>query len=204
MKSNQKKSLTLGLIGLGNISNIHMETYEKRNDVHIKAISDSNHGLLLRRAVEWNVHETYPDYQFLLKDNAIDVIDVMTPHFMHAQCVCDALAAGKTVICEKPLVTTAGDLAQIVKAVKKTKKQVYVKQYLRFSQAYQKAKVLLSKNTIGKPYYISCMFTSHSVYSCQRICANKKNINNIDSKRRGLGDINHRISRRTTRKHFMF
>jgi len=167
MKSNQKKSLTLGLIGLGNISNIHMETYEKRNDVHIKAISDSNHGLLLRRAVEWNVHETYPDYQFLLKDNAIDVIDVMTPHFMHAQCVCDALAAGKTVICEKPLVTTAGDLAQIVKAVKKTKKQVYVKQYLRFSQAYQKAKVLLSKNTIGKPYYISCMFTSHSVHDYQ-------------------------------------
>lgn len=155
------------MIGLGNISNIHMETYERRDDVWVKAIADSSHGLLLQRSKEWGIRETYPDYQFMLKDPDIDVIDIMTPHFMHAQCVCDALAAGKTVICEKPLTTTTQDLARIMQAIKKSKKHVYVKQYLRFSEALQKMKHLITEGVIGKPYYIYCIFTSHSVHDYQ-------------------------------------
>ncbi|KKS89868.1 MAG: oxidoreductase domain protein [Microgenomates group bacterium GW2011_GWC1_43_11] len=158
-----QKVITIGMIGMGNISNIHVDAFRMRKDVHIKAISDSNQSLLLRKSGELDIAETYPDYRFMLNDPCIDVIDVMTPHSLHKQCVCDALNAGKTVICEKPLATTLRDIDKIIRVSESKKKYVYIKQYLRYSTAYQKALELLEDNKIGTPYFIQCLFTGNSV-----------------------------------------
>lgn len=161
------KKTSIGLIGLGYISNIHIEAYTGRRDVWIKAISDSNQSLLLQRGKALGLTEVYPDYHFMLADSTINVVDIMTPHYLHKQCVCDALSAGKTVICEKPLATTVKDVDAMIKAAQTVKRRIYVKQYLRFSTAYKKAKELIQKNIIGTPYYVQCMFTGNSVKDYQ-------------------------------------
>ncbi len=166
----------MGLIGLGLISNVHIEAYQRRKDVRIKAISDNNQARLVERGKVLGIEELYPDYRFMLQDTSLDVIDIMTPHFFHAQCVCDALLAGFTVICEKPLATTIEDIDKIIQVSRKMRKEVYVKQYLRYSLAYQKAHKLLLSNSIGRPYFVQCMFTTNSVqdYTNPRIWKGNK------------------------------
>lgn len=158
-----KKKLIVGTIGMGFISKVHMEAFQKRKDVRVKAICDINQNLLFKKNRELGIAETYPDYRFMLRDKEIDVVDVMTPHYIHKQCVCDSLRAGKTVICEKPLTIKAKDIEEIIKVSHSTKKLVYVKQYLRSSLAYQKALYLLNKGIIGTPYFATCVFTGNSV-----------------------------------------
>ena len=57
----------------------------------------------------------YSDYQELLKDGSIDVVHVCTPNVVHAPITVAAFAAGKHVMCEKPMAhnTEAGDLGEI-------------------------------------------------------------------------------------------
>jgi len=159
----KRSPLSIGLIGLGLISGVHIEAYSRRKDVRVKAISDSNQANLIKKGKQLGIDNQYSDYHFMLQDRSIDVIDVMTPHFLHAQCVIDALSEGFTVICEKPLVTTIRDMDRIIQVCKKVRKHVYVKQYLRFSLAYLKAQELLRKNSIGRPYFVQCMFTTNSI-----------------------------------------
>jgi len=166
MKKNSprsKKKLTIGMIGMGFISEVHIRAYRTHGDVEIKAFADSNQGLLVQKGKLFGINELYPDYHYMLEDKAIDVIDVMTPHFLHLRCVCDALKAGKTVICEKPVATNLKDIDLMIKTAERVKKNIYIKQYLRFSSANNKAQHLLLHNRIGRPYLVQCTFTSHSV-----------------------------------------
>lgn len=156
--------ISVGLIGLGLISHIHEAAYKRRNDVVISAVSDSNHSLLVQRGNELGVKNQFPDYQYMLQDKTIDVIDIMTPHHLHAQCVIDALVTGHTVVCEKPLATTLRDMDQMIEVSKRVNKHIYVKQYLRYSLAYQKAMLLLQQGRIGKPYFVQCAFTTNSMH----------------------------------------
>ncbi len=158
----KRKKIKIGLVGLGFISDVHIEAYRRRDDVFIKALSDSNQSLLLQKAETLGIKETYPDYNFMLNDKDIDVIDVMTPHFLHKECVLAALDKGKTVICEKPLTTNSKDVTAIETKIKQTQKNVYVKQYLRQSLAYKKAYELITSDTLGKVYFVQCLFTGNS------------------------------------------
>lgn len=163
INGSHKGKITVGLIGLGDISDIHIKTYLKRSDVVINALSDINHGLLSRKGKELGVDRLYPDYNYMFSDPNIDVIDVMTPHFLHKECVVNSLKCGKNVICEKPIATNVADIDAMVDASKKYKKDVYVKQYLRYSKAFIKAKEIIDSGKIGRPYFADCVYTSHAV-----------------------------------------
>ncbi len=161
---NYNSPVSVGLIGLGLISHIHEEAYRRRRDVVIEAVSDSDHGLLARRGSQMRVRQQFPDYRYMLENSNIEIIDVMTPHYLHAQCVIDALKTGHTVICEKPLATTVDDIDRMEEAVRKYKRKIYIKQYLRHSLAYQKAHQLIVKGKIGTPYFVQCTFTTNSMH----------------------------------------
>lgn len=155
--------LTVGLIGLGDISDIHIKAYLNRKDVRIIAMSDVNQGMLLRKGKSFGIEALYPDYNYMLENSEIDVIDVMTPHFLHRECVTKSLKFGKTVICEKPITTNLKDLDEIILASQKYKNDVHLKQYLRYSKVFIDAKKMIGDGKIGRPYFVDCVYTSHAV-----------------------------------------
>lgn len=157
------KIIKIGLVGLGFISDVHIETFQQRKDVQIAALSDTNQSLLLKKSQSLAITNTYPDYSYMLRDETLDVIDVMTPHYLHKPYIISALRAGKTVISEKPVTTSSNDLSILEKEAKKSQKKIYIKQYLRHSLAYQKAKELIAKGEIGSIYFVQCLFTGNSI-----------------------------------------
>lgn len=159
---NKTSALGVGIVGLGRISDIHIKALSEHKDVRIRAIADTNTSQLEEKKSIMPSVIAYTDYRKLLLDPSVDIVDILLPHYLHANAICDALRAGKHVICEKPIVTKPQDIHRIEQLTKKMKKNVYVKQYFRFSLLHEKLISLIQRGDIGKPYLVTCTYTTDS------------------------------------------
>jgi predicted dehydrogenase len=91
----------------------------------------------------------YTDLDALLADTNVDAVYIATPHTAHGDAVAASLRAGKPVLCEKPLVTSAAQ-AQVLIGLSQTC-GVFLMEALwtRFLPALQKAQQLLQQGAIG-------------------------------------------------------
>ena len=86
------------------------------------ALCDTRPELAARRAKEWGIApRVYSDFAQVLDDRAIDAVELLTPTWLHADQVVQALAAGKHVSCQKPLATTVAEAGRIADAVSRAK-----------------------------------------------------------------------------------
>lgn len=120
------KQVTVGLIGTGFISNHHCKSLRSvvGYSVRLKSASDVVGERALDIAAKYGFENHTTDYRKILTDPEIDVVDICTPPFLHKTMVVEALAAGKHVICEKPLTGyfgQEGDSAPIGDKVAKRK-----------------------------------------------------------------------------------
>ncbi|KAJ8114211.1 hypothetical protein OPT61_g3857 [Boeremia exigua] len=60
----------------------------------------------------------YDSYQDLYNDSEVDVVYIGTPHPMHLQNTLDAIAAGKHVLCEKPIAVNSRDATRMIEAAR--------------------------------------------------------------------------------------
>ena len=65
-------------------------------------------------AHDLHVEKVFDEAADLIADHDVQVVHICVPNYLHAQLVVDALAAGKHVVCEKPLATTSEDAARLV------------------------------------------------------------------------------------------
>jgi predicted dehydrogenase len=72
------------------------------------------------------------DYKELLKDAAIDVVYVLTPNVSHSPITCDALEAGKHVMCEKPMAINYAEGKKMADAAKRMGKKLTIGYQNRF------------------------------------------------------------------------
>lgn len=99
------KKVGVGMIGCGFAAELHMGGYRRVTgiDVDIRGVASrtmENASAFAQRHGIVCVHE---DYRELFSDPGIDVVDIATPEYTHIPLAIEALAAGKHVICEKPL-----------------------------------------------------------------------------------------------------
>ncbi len=91
----------------------------------------------------------YPDYAALLND--VDVIDICTPTHLHYEMVLQAAAAGKHVICEKPLARTLAQAQEMIHTCRTAGVRLFVAHVVRFFPEYALAKAQVDQGKVGKP-----------------------------------------------------
>lgn len=98
------KKITIGMIGSGFAATIHANAYKRVYglDIYLKSIASLDKKVS-EFANRFSIKNIYSDYLDILRDPEIDVVDIVTPPFLHAQMIFDSFAYGKHVICEKPL-----------------------------------------------------------------------------------------------------
>ncbi len=100
------QKVVVGMIGSGFAAGLHMSGYYKvyGADVFIKAVASNGPEEITNAFAEkYNIPCIYKDYEEMLKDPEIDVVDICTPPFLHEEMIIKAIQADKHVICEKPL-----------------------------------------------------------------------------------------------------
>jgi len=123
---NAKKEICIGMAGAGRATELHMNALNRYSGVPIcyKHIIAHRFEQVNQVKERFGFYNASLDFDDLLKDDEIDVIDICTPPYAHEEMIIKALQAGKHVICEKPLTGyfgTPDDAYPIGKTVSKVK-----------------------------------------------------------------------------------
>lgn len=100
--------LRVAVLGAGMIGDVHLRSARARG-AEVVGVLSSTAKRSLAAAERWQVDVGYPDLDAVLSDERIDVVHVCTPNHLHVGQAVAALRAGKHVVCEKPVATTAAD-----------------------------------------------------------------------------------------------
>ncbi|MBK7455732.1 MAG: Gfo/Idh/MocA family oxidoreductase [Anaerolineales bacterium] len=143
------KKFGVGIIGCGAIFGVHAFPLHTIENVEVKAVCDIKPVAREAAARLFNC-DAYEDYHDLLKRDDIDVIHVMTPHYLHAPMVIDAANAGKHVLSEKPMSITIEDAKAEIDAGRKNNVTIGVISQNRYNSASVAIKEAIDSGSLGK------------------------------------------------------
>lgn len=109
------KKFRVGLIGCGGISGAHIPVLKAMENVEIVAVADPR-AERAQAAAEKTGARIEASWESLIACLDIDVVHVLTPHYLHAPMAIAALQAGKHVLTEKPMASTLEDAQALVRA----------------------------------------------------------------------------------------
>lgn len=123
---NQKGEICIGMAGAGRATELHLNALKRYTGVPIclKRIIANRHEQVNEAKKRYGFLYSSLNFQDLINDEEIDLIDICTPPYAHEEMIIKALEAGKHVICEKPLsgyFGQEGDLEPIGDCVSKVK-----------------------------------------------------------------------------------
>ncbi len=142
----------IGMIGVGQIGNMHMQTYQKL-PVEIVAAADVSEAALEKAANDYGIKRTFTDFRKLLEIDEIVAVDVCLHNNFHAPVTIAALEAGKNVYCEKPIAGSFADGNKMLAAAKRTGKMLAMQLFTLFSLDTKAAQRLLQDGLLGDIYY---------------------------------------------------
>jgi predicted dehydrogenase len=151
--------LRAGVIGTGFIGPVHIEAL-KRNGVQVTAICGSTKSATAT-AAKWGIPEVYGDYDYraMLRSPNVDVVHITSPNKVHVEQSLAALAAGKHVVCEKPLGMTSRETARVVKTVAKPGCPVFAVNYMcRFFPAVLQMRAMVRRGDLGRIMHVQGHF----------------------------------------------
>jgi len=145
--------LGVGVIGLGEIGQFHLRGFASSSECELRAVSDIDAALAEETASRFGV-SSYTSYQELLSDPAIAIVSIGLPHRLHREVLLAAIAAGKQVLCEKPLCMTVGECDEVIDAAARANVTVGVQHNQLFYPPHVRAKELIDSGSIGRPVLI--------------------------------------------------
>jgi predicted dehydrogenase len=109
----RRSDIGTAVIGSGFIGTVHIEAL-RRIGVRVAGVLESRPELGATRAAELGLPRAYDSLDAVLADPSIQVVHVTSPNELHFEQASAILAAGKHVICEKPLSMTSQESAALV------------------------------------------------------------------------------------------
>ena len=107
------QAIRVAIIGCGTIAPAHIESYQRLDGVELACLCDREKGRAETLASRYDVPTVTDDYRELMSDPTLDALSICTDHASHATLTTEALAAGKHVLCEKPLAHTLAGMDAI-------------------------------------------------------------------------------------------
>ncbi len=116
------ETIRWGIIGTGMIANIFAEALGSAKRGTKQAIGSRDAAKAKAFAAKHGFAASHGSYEDLLADKTVDAVYVSTPHPLHHRITLDALAAGKHVLCEKPMGITAAECTEMAAAATRAKR----------------------------------------------------------------------------------
>lgn len=141
-----------GIIGAGAVSDYHHVPGIKLDPrAELVAICDPNVELMQQRQADWGPTKMTPDYEELAADPDVDAIIIATPNFTHKSIALACIAAGKHVMCEKPLGLNFAESLEMYQAARDKGVRHMTAFTYRFAPSMRYLKHLVETGALGVP-----------------------------------------------------
>ena len=151
----------VGLIGSGGISAAHGKGFiQHKNKIKVVALCDVSADNLKKRSEQLadvgRGGTQFADWKVMLKEmgGEIDAVDICRPHHLHAPAILDSAAAGKHILCEKPMCMSLAEADQIGAAVSKSGVTYMSAHNQLFMPVVQEAKRMIDAGELGRIYWL--------------------------------------------------
>jgi len=153
-----KDNVKIAVIGLGNISNMHLKNIAKAEGVDLAAVCDMDVEKAKKVAGEHDCR-WYDDYKKLLAERVCDAVMITTPHYSHTYIGIDSLKAGCHVLVEKPISVHKADCERLI-AAHTDKNLVFAAMFnQRTDPKYKMARELISSGRLGEIVRVNWVIT---------------------------------------------
>jgi predicted dehydrogenase len=141
--------IAAAVVGTGFIGVVHVEAL-RRLGVPVLGVLGSSPERARPKAEALRL-PLYASYEELLADERVSVVHITTPNHLHFPQVKAAIAAGKHVVCEKPLAMTSAESAELLRLAEERGVVHAVNFNIRFYPQCQQARALVAAGEIGAP-----------------------------------------------------
>ncbi len=118
--------------------------------MEVAALADYSDESARKLGDQLNIPKTSGDYRRILEDPSIDAVHICTPNALHAPMAKDALAAGKHVVCEKPLTVSSDEARQMVATAEVAKRRNCLFHNLRYYPLVQQMRRMREAGDLGE------------------------------------------------------
>lgn len=152
--------IKIGIIGCGHWGPNHLRVFSQISESRPVAIADADARRLGVVQAMFPSLQGYTDYRKLLENKDIDAVVIATPTATHFTIVCDALNAGKHVLCEKPLCTCSKQGEELTVLAEEKGLVLMVGHVFLFNSGILKIKELVMTGEVGEIRSLSAVRTN--------------------------------------------
>jgi predicted dehydrogenase len=140
----------IGMLGCGSMGRVWTQTIATHPTCILARVFDPDAATAAAGAAAAQCAAA-PSVDAVLTAADVDVVLVATPSWTHADLVCRAAAAGKHVLCEKPMALTLGDCRRMARAARDHGVQLVIGHTLRYWGAFRAVRDQVQAGAIGAP-----------------------------------------------------
>jgi myo-inositol 2-dehydrogenase/D-chiro-inositol 1-dehydrogenase len=148
------KRVRVGLVGSQFVSTIHAEALKQVPNAELFAVVSPTGDHAEQFAQRHHIPHHFRDYQRFLETAELDLIVLGCPNDLHCQFTELAAAAGKHVVCEKPLCLNLQEADRMIAVCAKAKVKLMYAEELCFTPKYVRLKRLVDEGALGRPYMV--------------------------------------------------
>ena len=148
------EKIRVAIVGAGNIAqSAHLPAYQKRDDLEVVAIADWNLARAQDAAKKFGIPKAFQNIDDMLANVDCDYVDICVWNRSHADCAIKAAAAGKNILCEKPMAYNLEDALKMKEAVEKAGVTFMLAVPTRYSGEAQLLREMVDAGKLGDIYY---------------------------------------------------
>ena len=149
-----ERKVTFGVVGASMMAMNHIHSIANHPDLELVAICDRLPDRLEKAGKEFDYATLYSNLTDFLADDRFEAVVLCVPDPYHAEMTEAALAAGKHVLCEKPMALSIEECERMREAEKKYGKKLMIGQICRYTPAFKMTRELIEKGEIGELFYV--------------------------------------------------
>ncbi len=144
------KSIRTAVLGAGFVGRVHLEALRRLGYVEIAALADPRIENARQIAAEFCIPRVEADYHRILEDPSVEAVHLCIPNALHFPAAQQALAAGKHVLCEKPLAVSSDAARQLVALARQKNRRNCTCHNLRYYPVVQQMRRMREAGELGE------------------------------------------------------
>jgi myo-inositol 2-dehydrogenase/D-chiro-inositol 1-dehydrogenase len=151
------KTVRVGLIGSQFVSSIHCESLRSVPGAEVVAVTSATEAHAKAFAERHGLSRWFTDFRKMYELPDLDLVVLGLPNDLHCEATVTAAAAGKHVICEKPLCLNLAEAERMIDACRRAKVKLMYAEELCFTPKYVRLKQLVDEGALGRIHLVKQM-----------------------------------------------